>query len=319
MGASCTSVIDAVFWIVLREVRLRDLLRTPPHAEAAVVEPEGLVAKAVDGGEVVGDEEEDPVFLEAPEEAHALLHEEDIPDGEGLVHDEHIGVHMGDHGEGQPHVHAAGISLHRLVHVLTDVGKGGDVVEALVDHPAGDPEDGGVHVDVLASGELRVEARAQLEEGRDPPAHLDRAARGGERAGDHLEEGALAGTVPPEDPEAGGRGDLEGDWVEGVEVLVVAPGLAAEPFPHPAPLRQAPRGRLEHRRLQPREGMVPDAVGLGEITDREDGIRHGAGRACGPRGGAARRSECCARGGGKLALPRGGPAAVGGGGVEIFG
>ena len=58
------------------------------------------------------------------------------------------------------------VVLHLLVDEPLELGELDDVVEALLDVDALEPEDRGVHVDVLATGELGVEAGAELEQRR---------------------------------------------------------------------------------------------------------------------------------------------------------
>ena len=57
---------------------------------------------------------------------------------------------------------------------------------------AGQAEDRRVHEDVLAAGELRIEAGAEFEQGGDPPVDLDLARRGCQRAADDLQQRGLA-------------------------------------------------------------------------------------------------------------------------------
>ena len=66
--------------------------------------------------------------------------------------------------EGQPHVHAARIALHRRVEEGLDFGELHDAVELGLDLEAPHAEDGAVEEDILAAGQLRVEARADLEQ-----------------------------------------------------------------------------------------------------------------------------------------------------------
>ena len=56
-----------------------------------------------------------------------------------------------------------------------ELGELDDVVEALLDVVALEPEHRGVHVDVLATGELGMEAGAELEQRGEPPPHPDDA------------------------------------------------------------------------------------------------------------------------------------------------
>ena len=70
--------------------------------------------------------------------AHAALAEVDVADRQRFIHQQDLGVHVDGHGEGQPHHHAAGIGLHRLVDELADLGERFDVRVALVDLPRGE-------------------------------------------------------------------------------------------------------------------------------------------------------------------------------------
>ena len=70
-------------------------------------------------------------------------------------------------------------------------------------------QDGAVQLDVLAAGELGVEAGAHLEQARHPPSDLDPALG---RLGDvreHLQQRALAGAVAADDAQRLAVLDLE--------------------------------------------------------------------------------------------------------------
>ena len=115
--------------------------------------------------------------------------------------------------------------LDLLVDELGDLGEVDDLVEDGVDLRCGEPEDGPVQVHVLASGEVRVEPRAELEKSGDSAAGHDRAARRAEGPGDALEERRLARAVVTEQSDGLPLGHVEGDALEGPEILVgVAPG-----------------------------------------------------------------------------------------------
>ena len=62
--------------------------------------------------------------------------------------------------------HARGVVADGGVHEAADVGEGGDVVELGVGLVLAHPEHGGVHVDVLAAGQLVVEAGARGDQAR---------------------------------------------------------------------------------------------------------------------------------------------------------
>ena len=92
------------------------------------------------------------------------------------------------------------VDLDRLIEPeLTDVGEGEDVFQPPLDLGAAETGDRGEQARVLASGEVGVHRRAELEDGRHPAldAHL---ARGGPQvAGDQLEQGRLARPVATDD------------------------------------------------------------------------------------------------------------------------
>ena len=74
--------------------------------------------------------------------------------------------------------------------------------------------------DVLAARDLGVEARAELDEGGDPPVHREAAAGGLGDAGHELQQGRLAGAVLADDAEGRALRHLEGDAVERGERLL---------------------------------------------------------------------------------------------------
>ena len=61
--------------------------------------------------------------------AEALLLELGVADGEHLVDDQDLRLEVRGDGEGQAHVHAAGVALDRRVEELLDLGEGDDLVE----------------------------------------------------------------------------------------------------------------------------------------------------------------------------------------------
>ena len=82
------------------------------------------------------------------------------------------------HGEGDAHLHAGGVVLELLVHGVFELGEGDDVVVHVIDLAAREAQQGAVEVDVLAPGELGVEAHAELDERHQPAVHLDLPAVG---------------------------------------------------------------------------------------------------------------------------------------------
>ena len=99
--------------------------------------------------------------------AEALLLEGDVADRQHLVDEQDLRLEVGGDGEGQADVHAAGVVLDGRVEELLDFGEGDDLVELAVDLGALHAEDRAVEIDVLAAGELGMEAGADLEQRAD--------------------------------------------------------------------------------------------------------------------------------------------------------
>src|SRR5207247_3580253 len=89
----------------------------------------------------------------------------------------------------------------RLIEEGADAREVDDAVEARVDLAPREAEHDAVDVDVLAPGDLRMKARAELDERGDAAVHAD-APRGRlEDAGDELQQRRLPGAVAPDDAE----------------------------------------------------------------------------------------------------------------------
>jgi hypothetical protein len=180
--------------------------------------------------------------------AHAALAKVDVAHGQGLVHEQNFRIHVDGHGEGQPYNHAAGIGFHGLVHEIADLGELFDLAVFLLDLSRSEPQDGAVQEDVVASGELGVEARAQLEQRRDPPVHLDLALGGSQNAGHQLQQGAFPGPVFADDAEGLAPPDFEIEIAQRPEIPVEAQAIKSQQF------------------LEAIQGRVVDRVALGKAS-----------------------------------------------------
>ena len=98
---------------------------------------------------------------------------------------------MDGHGEAQAHVHARGVVLHRLVDEGPDAREVHDVVELALDLALVHAQDRAVEEDVLPTGQLRVEAGADLEHSGHAASRGDAAAVRGEDLGDALQQCGL--------------------------------------------------------------------------------------------------------------------------------
>ena len=131
---------------------------------------------------------------------HRLGLERRIADGEGFVHDQDVGLDVHLHGEREPQGHARTVGLDRLFDVIADVGEGDDVVHDRVDAGALKAEDGAVDVDVLAAGQFRIEAGAQLQQVGEVGANEGPLQKADVEHADALavrpEQGLVAGDIP---------------------------------------------------------------------------------------------------------------------------
>src|SRR5262249_22993087 len=134
-----------------------------------------------------------------------------------LVDEKDLGLQMRGDGEGESDVHPTGVELHRRVQEALDLGEGHDLVEVPLDLDSLHPQDRAVQVDVLPPRQLRVEARADLEERADSAVNLRGAGRRIGDAGQDLEQGAVPGAVSADHADDLTPSDLEGDVLEGPE------------------------------------------------------------------------------------------------------
>ena len=100
-----------------------------------------------------------------------------VADREHLVDEQDLRLEVGGDGEGEPHRHPARVALHRRVEEALDLGELDDLVEAGADLGPAHAEDRAVEEDVLAPGQLRVEAGADLEQRADPAGDVGLARR----------------------------------------------------------------------------------------------------------------------------------------------
>src|SRR5206468_5994998 len=110
--------------------------------------------------------------------ADALLLKLEVAHGEDFVHEEHIGFEVSGHGEGQPHIHAAGVMLGRGVEKSLHSCERDDLAEASSDLCLGHSEDRPTQIDVLATGELGMKAGANLQQAADSAPYLGVSGRG---------------------------------------------------------------------------------------------------------------------------------------------
>ena len=152
------------------------LARRPVEGDRALPQQDRPVAQPLDGLRVVRDEEDRPAAaLELGDLAEALALELLVADREHLVEQQDVGLDVRGDGEAEAHVHPGGVGPHGQVDELLELGERDDLVHHLADARAREAVDRAVQEDVLAAGEVGVEAGAELEQRRDAAAGRDAA------------------------------------------------------------------------------------------------------------------------------------------------
>ncbi len=138
-----------------------------------------------------------------------------IANGEDLIDEQNLRLKMRRHGEGQARLHAAAIVLERTIQEFSHFGEAYDLVEFARDFLTAHAENCAVEIDVLASGELRMKAGADLEEAAHGSADLRPSCRWLGNPREDLEESGLPGPIPPDHSDYFAGLDLEGDVAQG--------------------------------------------------------------------------------------------------------
>ena len=146
-----------------------------------------------------------------------------IADSQHFVDNQNLRLEVRGHRKRKPNVHSRRIVLHRRVEKFFDLGKGDDFIELLADFPLRHAEDGAVEEDVLPSGELRMEAGADLEQARNASPQRDPPLRRLGDAAQNLEQRAFSGAVAADDAENLALLDLEAHILERPEFLDLIP------------------------------------------------------------------------------------------------
>ena len=242
------------------DIRVRHLGGVADHDDSASVDEGGAVAEAAHRAHVVRHEQDRLALVaQAVEHVEALLLEAHVADGQHLVDQQDVGVHLDHHGEREPHLHARGVVLELQLLELAQLGEVDDVVIACARLVGREAEHDAVHQDVVAGREVRVEAHAQLDERREAPVDVDGARVGAVDARHALQQRALARAVAADDPEELAALDRERHVVERVEAVVADPPE-----------------RVQGAFLQGRDALLGNLERLRDPVDchRRDGVGH---------------------------------------------
>ena len=143
--------------------------RRPVERDRALAQQHRPVAEALDRLRVVGHEDDrSPTALELGDLAEALALELLVADREHLVEQQHVRLDVRGDGEPEPHVHPGRVRPYRQVDELLELGERDDLVHCFPHARAGEAVDRAVQEDVLATGEVGVEAGPELEQAMRP-------------------------------------------------------------------------------------------------------------------------------------------------------
>ncbi len=250
-------------------VVLGDHVGRADRVDLAVVQEQRPLAVLGHDRHRVGDQQDRaarPVHV--LEDLAAALLELGVADREDLVDQQHVGVDVRHHREAEPDLHSRGVVLDLEVDVVLQARELDDLVESAPRLGRAQSHHHAVQDDVVAGGQLRVEADAELEEGGEAAGDLDRPAVGRVDAREQLQQGALAGAVAADDPEELALGDVEAEVVEDVER---ATGRAAERV---AQASAQGRGRPATGNVEPL--AEPADLDGGRPLHAQAGLRHQA-------------------------------------------
>jgi hypothetical protein len=195
-------------------------LRRPVELHPALADVDDPVAHCLDAEHVVRDEQDRRLaLLQVLHEVDALALEGQIADRQHLVQQQDVRLQVSRDREGQPHVHAAGVPLHRCADEVADLGEGDDGVELARDLGFAHAQDRAVQKDVLASGQFAVKAGAHLQQATQAAVDESLAPGRLRHAGEDLQQRALARAVQAQDADVLTLADLEGDVVQRPELL----------------------------------------------------------------------------------------------------
>ena len=225
----------------------------PSPDDLALLEQDRPVAELADEGQVVGHQHDRLGSIDELADARLAARAERLVAGaQDLVEEEDVGRRRGRDREAQPGSHPRRVRLHRSIDERADLGELDDRRGQLGHLPRVDPEERPHQVDVVATGQLHLEAGPEGQQGGHPAVGDDVALARLEDTGQGQQQGALAGAVGTDDRERLALGQAERQVADRPEVGV---GRAVAP--------EHPRERALERR-PPRE---PQVVADPEVVD----------------------------------------------------
>src|SRR5215471_11455927 len=130
---------------------------------------------------------------------------------------------MGSDRKPQPDVHSGGVPLDGYVDEVPNLREVDDTFELLPDLASRHTQDRSTQIHVFPAGQLRMEARPDLDQRRRPPIDRDLPGRRRRDARQQLQDRALAGTIVANNPQSLAALDLEAHLSHRPELRRCAP------------------------------------------------------------------------------------------------
>src|ERR1051325_11541769 len=100
--------------------------------------------------------------------SEALLLKFSVPNGEHLIYKKYLRLEMGCDSKRETYVHSGRIPFHRSIYKFLDLGKRYNFIEFLANLSASHTENRSIRKNILAPGQLRMEAGTDFKEARHP-------------------------------------------------------------------------------------------------------------------------------------------------------
>ena len=140
----------------------------------------------------MGDEDDRfAVAAELVDLVETLGHKRGVADRQYLVDEQDVGADVDGDGKPQTHIHAGRVALDRMVDKLLELGEIDDFFVFVLNLLSRKSKDDAVDEDVFPARYFGMEARSQLDEGRNPALGDDLAVRRFGDSGQDFQKRAL--------------------------------------------------------------------------------------------------------------------------------
>src|SRR5690348_8089710 len=147
----------------------------------------------------------------------------EIADRQIFIHNQDFWIKLRYHCKAQSRQHSGRVEPDLRIDVVLQLGKLNNGIEPAANVGAPKPKNDPVKLDVLAASKILMKAGTEFKQGRHLSLHRNRATSWGDHSGDQAKQGALAGTVSPDECDCSPVLHLERDIIEHETVWLGAP------------------------------------------------------------------------------------------------